>query len=80
MVEQIRILNNKWDPENPNCVFQYYFYNSVKPEEAPFYGPSLGEDERKWEEALSNKPSSGAIPGGAAQKKVPFGVAFVGRK
>lgn len=43
-------------------MFQYYFYNSVKPEEAPFYGPSQGEDERKWEEALSKKPSPGAIP------------------
>ncbi|EUC38517.1 hypothetical protein COCCADRAFT_82975 [Bipolaris zeicola 26-R-13] len=62
VVEQIRILNNKWDPENPECVFQFYFYNSVKPEEAPFYGPSQGEDERKWEEALSKKPSPGAIP------------------
>lgn len=62
VVEQIRILNDKWDPTNPNCVFQHYFYNSVKPEEAPFYGPSPGEDERKWEEALSNKPSAGAIP------------------
>lgn len=28
----------------------------------PFYGPVPGEDERKWEEALSNKPSAGAIP------------------
>jgi nuclear pore complex protein Nup54 len=62
VVEQIRILNDKWDPLNPNCVFQHYFYNAVKPEEAPFYGPSAGEDERKWEEALSNKPSAGAIP------------------
>jgi nuclear pore complex protein Nup54 len=62
VVEQIRILNDKWDPMNPNCVFQHYFYNAVKPEEAPFYGPSPGEDERKWEEALSNKPSAGAIP------------------
>lgn len=62
MIEQIRILNNKWDPNSPECVFQYYFYNSVKPEEAPFYGPSQGEDERKWEEALSKKPSPGAIP------------------
>ncbi|USP80610.1 Nucleoporin NUP57 [Curvularia clavata] len=62
VVEQIRILNNKWDPENPECVFQFYFYNSVKPEEVPFYGPAPGEDERKWEEALSKKPSPGAIP------------------
>ena len=56
------MLNNKWDPQNPDCVFQHYFYNAVKPEEAPFYGPAPGEDERKWEEALSNKPAPGAIP------------------
>ena len=62
VVEQIRVLNNKWDPANPDCVFTHYFYNAVKPEEAPFYGPSPGEDERKWEEALSKKPSAGAIP------------------
>lgn len=62
VVEQIRILNSKWDPASPECVFQHYFYNAVKPEEAPFYGPSQGEDERKWEEALSKKPSPGAIP------------------
>jgi nuclear pore complex protein Nup54 len=56
------VLNSKWDPENPDCVFTHYFYNSVKPEEAPFYGPQPGEDERKWEEALSKKPAPGAIP------------------
>jgi hypothetical protein len=56
------VLNNKWDPQNPDCVFQHYFYNAVKPEEAPFYGPAPGEDERKWEEALSKKPAPGAIP------------------
>ncbi|KAJ4985984.1 nucleoporin nup44 [Stagonosporopsis vannaccii] len=62
VLQQIQVLNGKWDPENPDCVFQYYFYNSVKPEEAPFYGPQPGEDERKWEEALSKKPAPGAIP------------------
>jgi hypothetical protein len=56
------VLNDKWDPQNPDCVFQHYFYNAVKPEEAPFYGPAPGEDERKWEEALSKKPAPGAIP------------------
>ncbi|KAF2633442.1 hypothetical protein BU25DRAFT_405334 [Macroventuria anomochaeta] len=60
--QQIQVLNGKWDPENPDCVFTHYFYNSVKPEEAPFYGPQPGEDERKWEEALSKKPAPGAIP------------------
>ncbi|KAH8716969.1 nucleoporin complex subunit 54-domain-containing protein [Phaeosphaeriaceae sp. PMI808] len=62
VVDQIRVLNEKWDPANPNCVFQYYFYNSVAPDEAIYYGPSPDEDHRKWEEALANKPSPGAIP------------------
>ena len=52
----------KWDPNSPECAFQYYFYNSVKPEEAPFYGPQAHEDHKKWEEALANKPSEGSIP------------------
>ncbi|KAF1363935.1 hypothetical protein EJ07DRAFT_101163 [Lizonia empirigonia] len=60
--QQIQVLNAKWDPENPDCAFTHYFYNSVKPEEAPFYGPQPGENERKWEEALSKKPAPGAIP------------------
>jgi nuclear pore complex protein Nup54 len=56
------VLEKKWNPNEPDCAFQYYFYNQVKPEEAPFYGPQPHEDERKWEEALSKKPSAGAIP------------------
>jgi nuclear pore complex protein Nup54 len=58
----MKTLNNKWDSRNPECVFQYYFYNSVKPDEAPFYGPAPYEDGRKWEEALAKKPSDGSIP------------------
>jgi nuclear pore complex protein Nup54 len=56
------VLEKKWNPTDPECAFQYYFYNQVKPEEAPFYGPQPHENERKWEEALSKKPSAGAIP------------------
>lgn len=62
VVEQIRTLYNKWDPQNPECVFQHYFYNAVNPDEAPFYGPAPHEDDKKWEEALANKPSPGSIP------------------
>jgi nuclear pore complex protein Nup54 len=60
--QQVTVINDKWDPTNPDCAFQFYFYNQVKPEEAPFYGPQPHEDERKWEEALSKKPNPGAIP------------------
>ena len=53
---------NKWDPANPQCVFQTYFYNQVNEEHAPYYSPGPDEDESKWEEALKNKPSAGSIP------------------
>ncbi|PSN68426.1 hypothetical protein BS50DRAFT_573331 [Corynespora cassiicola Philippines] len=62
IMEQMRILNAKWNSMDPECAFQYYFYNHVNPDEAPFYGPQPFEDERKWEEALSKKPSPGSIP------------------
>jgi nuclear pore complex protein Nup54 len=55
-------LNDKWDPNSPNCVFQYYFYRNVTEDEAAYYGPTQGEDHRKWEEALSNKPFPGCVP------------------
>ncbi|KAL5404819.1 hypothetical protein PMIN03_008879 [Paraphaeosphaeria minitans] len=62
VVDQMKTIAEKWDSNNSECAFQYYFYNSVKPEEAPFYGPQPHEDHKKWEEALANKPSEGSIP------------------
>ena len=56
------ILYEKWNPEQPNCAFKHYFYNNVPPEQVPYYRPGPGEDERKWEEALSKKPTPGSIP------------------
>jgi nuclear pore complex protein Nup54 len=56
------VIEKKWNQTDPECAFQYYFYNQVKPEEAPYYGPAPHEDGRKWEEALSKKPGPGAIP------------------
>lgn len=52
----------KWSPESSSCLFQKYFYNTVRPDQVPYYGPSPGEDETKWEEALANKPSETSIP------------------
>lgn len=60
--EQMETILQKWAPESNECAFQYYFYNNVAPEYAPYYTPGPGEDEKKWEEALSQKPSAGSIP------------------
>ncbi|KAH0565625.1 hypothetical protein GP486_000983 [Trichoglossum hirsutum] len=60
--EQIEQIYEKWNPASPNCAFQYYFYNYVGPEKAPFFRPTAREDEKKWEEALSRKPEAGYVP------------------
>lgn len=59
---QIEAALTKWDPQSPNSLFQTYLYNSVSPDQAPFYGPGPEDDESKWEEALRNKPAPGAVP------------------
>ena len=46
----------------PDCKLQAYFYNNVGAERAPYFGPEPGEDEVKWEEALSKKPNEDAVP------------------
>lgn len=55
-------LGEKWSSASPSCVFRRYFYNHVGENRAPYYRPSPGEDERKWEEALAKKPGPGYIP------------------
>ncbi|PPJ57052.1 hypothetical protein CBER1_00515 [Cercospora berteroae] len=67
--DQILTVVKKWNPdirEDPNSqknprrttVLQTYLYNAVPKEYAPFFYPdfSRGEDEKSWEEALSQKP------------------------
>lgn len=58
----MQTLLEKWSPESNSCMFQRYFYNNVQTEAVPYYGPTPGEDEQKWEEALAQKPSEGSIP------------------
>lgn len=62
VVNQMGTIAKKWSEDEAECVFQHYFYNQVDPSQAPFYGPGPGDNERKWEEALSKKPGPGAIP------------------
>ncbi|KAI9846159.1 MAG: hypothetical protein M1837_004273 [Sclerophora amabilis] len=62
VAEQVSTLEQKWKPFSSDCVFQHYFYNHVGESRAPYYRPSEGEDERKWEEALARKPGPGYIP------------------
>ncbi|KAJ6446881.1 nuclear pore protein NUP57 [Purpureocillium lavendulum] len=62
ILEQIKLVTEKWDPSNPSCVFKHYFYNKVDEAHIPFYKPQPHEDPREWEEALQNKPAPGFMP------------------
>lgn len=62
ILDQIKLVTDKWDPSSPNCVFKHYFYNKVDEAHIPFYKPQPYEDPREWEEALQNKPAPGFMP------------------
>lgn len=62
ILDQIKLVTEKWDPANPSCVFKHYFYNKVDEAHIPFYKPQPHEDPREWEEALQNKPAPGFMP------------------
>ncbi|KAM0321025.1 hypothetical protein ACHAPQ_009789 [Fusarium lateritium] len=62
ILEQMKLVTEKWDPANPNCVFKHYFYNKVDESHVPYYKPQPHEDPREWEEALQHKPAPGFMP------------------
>lgn len=62
ILEQMKLVTEKWDPSSPSCVFKHYFYNKVDEVHIPFYKPQAHEDPREWEEALQNKPAPGFMP------------------
>lgn len=62
VLEQIKLVTEKWDPASPSCAFKHYFYNKVDEAHIPFYKPNPYEDPREWEEALQNKPAPGFMP------------------
>ncbi|KAG6114334.1 hypothetical protein E4U13_003409 [Claviceps humidiphila] len=62
IVDQIKLVTEKWDPSGSSCVFKHYFYNKVDEAHVPFYKPQPHEDANEWEEALQKKPASGYMP------------------
>ena len=52
----------KWSPESRDCLMQRYFYNAVRPGTAYLWNPGPEDDEQKWEEALSKRPSEDTVP------------------
>ncbi|KAK3169921.1 hypothetical protein OEA41_009305 [Lepraria neglecta] len=62
VVQQIELALAKWTPQNSQTLFRTYLYNTVPPEQAPFYGPGPDDKEAEFEEAIAKKPSPGAVP------------------
>lgn len=58
----MQIASAKWDPQSQSSLFQTYLYNTVSPDQVPFYRPSPLDDESEWEEALRKKPTPGSVP------------------
>lgn len=59
---QIAIVRDKWDAQVQSSPFRGYLYNHVGDDNAPFFQPSIEDDETKWEEALRKRPGSGYVP------------------
>ncbi|KAJ9602233.1 Nucleoporin nup57 [Cladophialophora chaetospira] len=60
---QMNIVKNKWDPTSLSSPLRTYLYQHVESEtDALKYRPSSGEDEDKWEEAVSTRPGPDWVP------------------
>lgn len=60
---QMTIVKNKWDPTSLSSPLRAYLYQHVETEtEALKYRAGPGEDEEKWEEAVSKRPGPEWVP------------------
>lgn len=59
---QIVLVKEKWDPNSLASPLRTYLYQVVDEQNAPFFQPGPGEDESKWEEAVSKRPGPGFVP------------------
>ena len=60
---QMNIVKNKWDPTSLASPLRTYLYQHVESDtNALKYRPGPGEDEDKWEEAVSGRPGPAWVP------------------
>jgi nuclear pore complex protein Nup54 len=59
---QISLLQQKWDPTSPECIFQTYFYNRVGADQAALYTRPQNHDQKKWDEAVAARPDNTVVP------------------
>lgn len=55
---RLQALKDAWDPQNPKCRFQAYFYNELPAGHARemYARPAPGADEARWERARRENP------------------------
>ncbi|SCV70810.1 BQ2448_3572 [Microbotryum intermedium] len=55
---RIEAIKSAWDPQDPKCRFQTYFYNEPAPlNNVKMYGrPPQGTDEKAWQKAVRENP------------------------
>lgn len=61
--QQMRMIQEKWDPANPASPLRTYIYQHVHDDkEALQYRPGPGEDPEKWEQAVQARPGPAWVP------------------
>ncbi|WVQ83273.1 hypothetical protein IAT38_005412 [Cryptococcus sp. DSM 104549] len=59
---RMRMVENAWNTNHPDCRFKYFFYNVVEEGTASRYGrPAGATDDAKWAKALRDNPDPNSL-------------------
>lgn len=61
VADELRKIQEYWNPQSPNCQFKHYFYNMVHPSEVSRYVKPPNDDEGLWRQAQKNNPDSSCM-------------------
>jgi len=61
VADELRKIQEYWNPQSPNCQFKHYFYNMVHPSEVGRYVKPPNDDEGLWRQAQKNNPDSSCM-------------------
>ncbi|KAG4104639.1 hypothetical protein H8356DRAFT_979811 [Neocallimastix lanati (nom. inval.)] len=61
VADELRKIQEYWNPQSPNCQFKHYFYNMVHPSDVSRYVKPPNDDEGLWRQAQKNNPDSSCM-------------------
>jgi len=61
VADELRKIQEYWNPQSPNCQFKHYFYNIVHPSDVSRYVKPPNDDEGLWRQAQKNNPDSSCM-------------------